>query len=177
MIRNMASSLILNEYIVTTKAKAKVCKAFVDKVISRGKRKDPHTERMLVMLLRDNLAVEKIINVLREKYKDRVSGFVTSVSVGYRKGDDAAMTKLVLVGAEPFRKAKKVKTKTRRKAKAKERELQEIKKEKRGLGLLDRVRELRGRLRKGSSDQRKIGQRREFSKGPQEGGTRSRSGI
>lgn len=173
MLANLASSLILHEYVVTTKAKAKACKAYVDKIISIGKGKDLQARRRTETLLRDRLAADKVINVLVDRYKDRVGGFVTIIYLGRRKGDDAEVSKLVLLGSEPIRVAKKVKTK--RKVKAQKRKKMKAKDEKKQ-SVLERVRSLRGRFAKRGTKQKAEG-REAVDKGPKEGGVRSRSGI
>lgn len=145
MIANLASSLIRNEYIVTTTPKAKACKAFVDKVVSIGKAGDVYSRQRVSSLLRDRLAAAKVMDVLSEKYKDRVGGYVTSVRVGSRSGDNASLTKLVLVGSKPYRKVKKVSVrKKRKKKKEKEAEISDDKKQ----TVMDKVKGLRGRFKK-----------------------------
>lgn len=172
MVANLASSLVLNEFIVTTEPKAKVCKALVDKVVSIGKKKSLNTKRRVEQILRDKLASAKVVDVLADKYKDRTSGFVTMVRVGNRRGDNAKMSKLVLVGSEPFRKVKKLTAK--KKARIKKKKQPEVEEKKKSV--LDRMKQLRGRFaRRGKKEDVKGTGR--FEKGPSEGGVKSRSGI
>jgi large subunit ribosomal protein L17 len=173
MVANLASSLILNEYIVTTEAKAKACKSFVDKVIALGKNKNLYAKRRLERLLKDERASRKVLEVLADRYDDRKSGFVKSVRLGHRKGDNASLSKLILVGAEPFRKAKKVKTRKKKKMIETEKKDKGVRKKR---SVLDRVKELRGRF---ASRDKQISTKGkgEATKGPMEGKVRSRSGI
>lgn len=142
MLSNIASSLILNEYIVTTKAKAKACKAYIGKVITVGKKKSLNARRKVIKLLGDKIAADKVFDVLSDRYKDRVGGYSYMVRLGTRKGDNAAMVKLILVGAEPVREKSKVKTKKKIKDEKKKKKEQEKKR-----SILDRVRDLRGKLK------------------------------
>ncbi len=153
MLANQASSLIRNEYIVTTVAKAKKCKGYVDKVISTAKRKGVSSKRRVHMLLNDKKATDKIFDVLLDKYKDRTGGFVQIHKLSRRKGDDAPLAKLNLVGYEPVRKKKKVRTRKKREAEKKDKG-----EDKEKSGVLDRVKKLgrgKGQEKKKKEDQTK----------------------
>ncbi|MBN2016160.1 50S ribosomal protein L17 [Candidatus Dojkabacteria bacterium] len=170
MIANLSSFLILNEYIVTTKAKAKECKSFTDKVISIAKKKDLYSKRRVKSLLKDKIASGKLVDVLVDRYADREGGYVSMVKLGKRVGDDADMAKLYLVGSEPVRVKKKVKTKKKVK-KQKEKKQEVEKKEKKGI--FEKVKSLRQSI---------FDRRQGSGKGQQDVGakrieTKSRSGI
>lgn len=177
MIANMASSLVLNEYIVTTEAKAKACKSFIDRVVSVGKDKRFHCRRRVEQLLGDKLAADKLINVLAERFKDRVGGYVTMVRIGHRKGDDALMVKLILVGSKPVRSKKRIKVR-KGKQKVTKREDKKTKDTKSSSkqGILDRVRDLRSKFTstKKIADSKRKGQLDRQPKGVE---VKSRSGI
>jgi len=173
MLSNLASSLILNEYIVTTKTKAKSCRSFVDKVLSKSKVGTPHSQKTIEKLLRDKLAVHKVIYVLADRFKDRSGSFVNMVALGHRKGDDASMVKLFLVGSKPFRKVKKIKKK--KKQIRKKKEDRAVKKD-RKKGVFDRMKKFRGRLA-GRVKQEKLKDKESGARGLEEGGKKSRSGI
>ena len=138
MIANLTSSLVLNEYIVTSLAKAQACKAYTDRVISIAKKKDDFSKRRVKSLLRNNLAAEKIDEVLISRFDDREGGFVRITKLGRRKGDNSKMAKLYFVGSEPFRKKKVVK-----KGKKKKEVKEKGGKEKKGKGIIDRVKGFR----------------------------------
>lgn len=108
LLANLASSLILNEYIETTVAKAKACKSYVDKVIYAGRDKSLHARRKVDKFLRNRLATDKVINVLADRFKDRTGGYTSLVRTRVRAGDGAEMAKLILIGSDAFKKAKKV---------------------------------------------------------------------
>lgn len=172
MLSNMASSLIISEYIKTTIPKAKACKSLVDRLISLGKKGSLHTHRRLESILRDPLAVDKLESVLVNRYKDRIGGYVSMVRIGHRKGDNAPMAKLVLIGSEPFRKPKKVLTRRKKK----QQKLSKKESTKKGRSVLDRVREIKGRAEKRekisiSKQKAQIGKKAEGIK------AKSRSGI
>lgn len=171
MLANLSSSLITNEYIVTTVQKAKACKALTDKVISVGKKKNLNARRRVEQLLRDRLAASKVIDVLADKYVDRVGGFVTIVRLGKRKGDNSEMAKLILIGSEPFRKAKKVKVKKKKTVKGDDKE-KSVKEETKPSGGV--LKGLRGRFQRSQGVGKESKRAKEISKSVE---TKSRSGI
>jgi large subunit ribosomal protein L17 len=171
---NLARSLILNEYIVTTVEKAKIVKSYVDKVISQGKDNSLSSRRRLEKLLKDRLATDKVINVLSDRFKDRQGGYVQLFRMGKRKGDDSDMAKLVLIGSKPFKEKKQVKARSKRRkpvSKGKKRETQEVRKKE---SVLDRVKKIRSRLFGREKEKKVKGQTDRISK---QVPMRSRSGI
>lgn len=154
MVSNLASDLILNEYIVTTVAKAKACKSYVDRVISTAKNDGLASQRKIEKLLRDKLASDKVVKVLKDRFKDRVGGFTTSIRIGRRKGDNAQMMKLVLIGSKAF-KDKKVKvSKSKQKKSVGEKDKDKVAETKRK-SILDRVKGIGGRIGKVGSQTKK----------------------
>ena len=97
MLRNLVSSIIIHEKVKTTKAKAKVAKSAVEKTISIAKKGDLSARRALLKTLVQPEAVEKVITVLGEKYKDKNGGCVRVIKLGNRQGDGAEMVQIELV--------------------------------------------------------------------------------
>ncbi|PKM91441.1 50S ribosomal protein L17 [Candidatus Falkowbacteria bacterium HGW-Falkowbacteria-1] len=97
MLRNMVSSIILHEKIKTTKAKAKVVKPLVEKVITIAKKGDLTARRSLLKTVIQPKAVEKAMSVLGDRYKDRNGGCVRIIKTGHRQGDGAEMVQVELV--------------------------------------------------------------------------------
>lgn len=97
MLRNLVSSIIIHEKIKTTKAKAKVVRPFVERVITIAKTGDLVSRRNLLKTVVQPKAVEKAISVLGEKYKDRSGGYVKIIKLGNRQGDGAEMVQVELV--------------------------------------------------------------------------------
>ncbi|MCD4760944.1 50S ribosomal protein L17 [bacterium] len=97
MLENLATSLVLYEKIVTTEAKAKAVRPLVEKLITRGKVKSVHNKQLLGKVLPDKKAVQKVLDVLGPKYKDRKGGYTRIIKIGPRKGDGALMAQIELV--------------------------------------------------------------------------------
>ena len=97
MLNNMAVSIILFEKIKTTEAKAKVVKPLLEKMITRSKVKSVHNKQLLGRHLPDKKAVQKLLDVLGPRYKDRKGGYCRIIKIGPRLGDGAKMAQIELV--------------------------------------------------------------------------------
>ena len=92
---SLAEALILTEKIVTTEAKAKELRTFVEHLITVGKRGSLAARRVLIQRLqgRERLA-KKIIDTLSPRYKDRRGGY-TRVTKVFKKSSDARKKALI----------------------------------------------------------------------------------
>jgi large subunit ribosomal protein L17 len=119
MLRNLVTSLLRHERIVTTTPKAKELKRFADKVITRAKRATPHARRLANRDVRDVEVLGKLFDTLAERYKARPGGYTRLVRVGRRAGDNAEMSVIELVDRAPA-KADGEEPEAKKGAKAKE---------------------------------------------------------
>src|SRR5512138_4017822 len=101
MLRNMVTSLLRHERIVTTTPKAKEMKRFADKVITLAKRGTPHARRLAHVQVRDVEVLNKLFGTLAERFKARPGGYTRIVRVGRRAGDNAEMSVIELVDRTP----------------------------------------------------------------------------
>ena len=97
MVRNMVTSLLDQERIVTTTPKAKEIRRVADKMITLAKRGDLHARRQAYSLIQDKTVVAKLFNELGPEYKDRAGGYTRIIQTGNRIGDAAPMAILELV--------------------------------------------------------------------------------
>lgn len=97
MVRNMVTSVLEHERIVTTTPKAKEVRRVVDKMITLGKRGDLHARRQALSFIQDKSVVAKLFSVLREEYMERNGGYTRIIRTGNRIGDAAEMAILELV--------------------------------------------------------------------------------
>lgn len=92
MLRNMVSSLIEHERIVTTVAKAKEVRHLADKMVSLAKAKDLHSRRQAARIVRGDWTVSKLFDVLGPRYKLREGGYTRIMKLSKnRAGDNAPM--------------------------------------------------------------------------------------
>ena len=88
MVKNMAASLILHEKVSTTPVKAKVVQSYVEKLITKGKPNTLTARRQLIQALPvKSKAVDKVLEVLSPKYKERHGGYTRIIKLGERPGD------------------------------------------------------------------------------------------
>ena len=98
ILAGLTKDVIKNEYVVTTDARAKEVRKFVDKMITYGKDGSLVSRRKaLAFLHNDKDVVSKVFNELAPKYKDRNGGYTRIIKLKERVGDDALTVKLELV--------------------------------------------------------------------------------
>jgi large subunit ribosomal protein L17 len=97
MVRNMVTSLLEHERIVTTTPKAKEVRKVADKMITLAKRGDLHARRQALAFIRDAQVVAKLFDKLSAEYQDRQGGYTRIIQTGNRNGDAAPMAILELV--------------------------------------------------------------------------------
>ena len=89
MFMNMSNALIKHEQIITTLAKAKELRRFVEKIVTLGKKGDLLSRRKTVSILQDQKMSKKVFDVLAQRFKDRAGGYTRIVKLGNRFGDNA----------------------------------------------------------------------------------------
>ncbi len=98
ILAGLTKDVIMHESIVTTEARAKEVRKFVDKMITYGKNGTLVSRRIaLAFLHNDKDVVNKIFNELAPKYKDRNGGYTRIIKLAERRGDDALEVRLELV--------------------------------------------------------------------------------
>ena len=102
MFNNMVTSLIHNERVQTTDAKARELRRFAEKIITLGKRGDLHARRLAARTIRDKDALHTLFTELGPRYESRPGGYTRLIKLGFRKGDDAPVTMVELVDSSPI---------------------------------------------------------------------------
>ncbi len=97
LLRNLATSLIIDEAIVTSVGKAKELRRYVEPLITKSKTKSVPHLRALAGELPEPNAVKKLVEELGPKYRDRPGGYVRLSKLGPRVGDAAEAVKVELV--------------------------------------------------------------------------------
>jgi len=112
MLATMTKQVINNEKITTTETRAKEVRKFVDKMITYGKKGDLVSRRKaLAFLHNDKKSVDKIFNDLAKRYENRNGGYTQILKLDERRGDDALMVILRLVGEKEEAKEEKKESK------------------------------------------------------------------
>ncbi len=98
ILANITRDVIMNESVVTTEARAKEVRKFVDKMITYGKKGTLVCRRKaLAFLYNDNEVVSKVFNELAKRYETRNGGYTRIIKLKERVGDDGLAVKLELV--------------------------------------------------------------------------------
>ena len=100
LLRNLVTSLIVEERIETTITKAKAMRPHVEKMITLGKKGDVHARRQALSFLRTDDAVRRLFDTVAPRYGDRQGGYLRIVRTGFQKGDGAEKAFIELLGAE-----------------------------------------------------------------------------
>ncbi len=104
LLRNLVTSLILEERIETTVAKAKAARSVAEGLITLGKRGDLHARRIAARTCMTAPAVSKLFDDLAKRYATRPGGYTRIIHTGWRWGDGADTALLELVGTEALQK-------------------------------------------------------------------------
>ncbi len=113
MLRNMAVSLLEHEQIITTRAKAKVLRSFVERLITRAKynlneelppEKKLHNKRYVFRFIKNRKILVKLFDDIAKRNQNRNGGYVRIIHLPERKKDSAQMSIIELVEKQKLRK-------------------------------------------------------------------------
>jgi large subunit ribosomal protein L17 len=100
LLRNLVTSLIIEERIETTLPKAKAMRPQVEKMITLGKRGDLAARRRAGAYLMTREAVTKLFDTVAPRFGDRNGGYLRIVRTGWNRGDGADKAFIELLGSE-----------------------------------------------------------------------------
>ena len=96
LLRTLAASLFLHEKIKTTEAKAKELRSVAEKFITKAKKNDVFSRRILTRDL-NPVIVKKLVDEIAPKYQERHGGYTRIIKLGPRHSDGAKMVIIELV--------------------------------------------------------------------------------
>jgi len=105
LLRNLVTSVIEEERIVTTVPKAKAAQPLVEHMITLAKGDTLHTRRQAAAVLRTPKSVKKLFDTLGTRFGQRSGGYTRITRLGPRQGDGAELAMLELVGSELVKRA------------------------------------------------------------------------
>ena len=98
MLSNMAASLILNKRIITTVAKAKALRMYVEPLITRSKEDNTSNRRLVFSYLQNKYAVTELFREISTKVAERPGGYTRIIRMpNMRAGDAADMCMMEMV--------------------------------------------------------------------------------
>jgi large subunit ribosomal protein L17 len=123
LLRNLTTSVILNERVETTVQKAKAVRPWVEKMITLGKRDSLHARRQAASYLLQPAAVQKLFATIGPRFGARNGGYTRIIKIGWRQGDGADLAILELLGSElSVKKAERAKVDAEKTKKKKKKE-------------------------------------------------------
>jgi large subunit ribosomal protein L17 len=111
ILANLATQLFEHGRIVTTEAKAKRLRPLAEKLITKAKRGDIHSRRLVLTTVKDKGVVHQLFTEIAPTFAEREGGYTRITKVGPRKGDNAPMAVIELV-TESVADSKKANAKT-----------------------------------------------------------------
>lgn len=105
LLKNLVTSVVLNDYIITTVPKAKAAQPLVDNMVTLAKRDTLHARRQAAAFLETPASVKKLFDTIGPKFSQRHGGYTRITRIAFRKGDGAELCKLELVGTELVKRA------------------------------------------------------------------------
>jgi len=97
LLSNLACQLIEHKRIVTTVAKAKALRVYVEPLITKGKTNTTHQRRVVFSYLQDKTAISELFGAVAEKVAGRPGGYTRIIKLGARPGDNAETALIELV--------------------------------------------------------------------------------
>jgi large subunit ribosomal protein L17 len=105
LLRNLVTSVVLNDFVITTTPKAKAAQPLVDKMVTLAKRDTLHSRRQAASFLLTPESVQRLFDKVGTKMGNRNGGYTRIVKLGWRKGDGSEVAKLELMGTELIKRS------------------------------------------------------------------------
>ncbi|MFN7955479.1 MAG: 50S ribosomal protein L17 [bacterium] len=99
LLKNLATSLIENERVITTVAKAKALRPYAERLITLGKTNTLHARRQAMRWIHGRPTAKKLFEELAPRYGTRAGGYTRIVKIGSRPGDAAPMAMIQFLAA------------------------------------------------------------------------------
>lgn len=97
LLSNLAIQLITHKRIVTTLAKAKALRTYVEPLITKSKQNTTHQRRVVFSYLQNKEAIKELFDVISVKIAGRPGGYTRILKLGIRPGDNAEQALIELV--------------------------------------------------------------------------------
>lgn len=118
-LNSLSVALIREHRIVTTEAKAKELRTYVEPLITKAKEDTTHNRRQVFSKLQDKKVVSHLFDEVAQKAMDRPGGYTRVIKIGNRSGDGAKMAVIELVDYNDIKPAdSQKKRRTRRSGKS-----------------------------------------------------------
>jgi len=97
LLANLASDLFMHDKVTTTEAKAKAVRPLAEKLITKARKGDIHSRRVILRTITNKDAVHRLFDELAPRYAERPGGYTRITKLGPRRGDGAEEALIELV--------------------------------------------------------------------------------
>ena len=97
IMAGLASELFIHEKVTTTHAKAKAVRPLAEKLITKARKGDLHSKRIVMRTITNREAVAKLFDDVAPRYEDRSGGYTRITKLGPRRGDSTEEAIIELV--------------------------------------------------------------------------------
>ncbi len=105
LLSNLAINLIEHKRIVTTFAKAKALRVYIEPLLTKSKKNITHNRRVIFSHLQNKSSIEELFTTIAEKIMSRPGGYTRVIKLGTRSGDNAELALIELVDFNTIYKA------------------------------------------------------------------------
>lgn len=102
LLRNLALSLIQHKRLITTLAKAKALRRYIEPLLTRAKTDTLHNRRTLFSYLQNKEAIKELYSTVAPAIAERPGGYTRVLKLGPRHGDGAELALIELVDFNPY---------------------------------------------------------------------------
>lgn len=97
LIRSLVCSLIRDEKIITTEAKAKELRPYIEKIVTHGKQDGLEKRRFIISKIGNKELAKKLFTEISPKYKERAGGYTRIIKLPLRNSDASKMAQIEFV--------------------------------------------------------------------------------
>ncbi len=104
MLMNLAENLIKHKRIKTTDSRAKALREYIEPMITKAKKGDLNSIRMITKKIRHKDVLNILLNNIAPLYDDRNGGYTRIIKLGFRDNDRASISLIEFVDMEGTKK-------------------------------------------------------------------------
>lgn len=98
LLRQLAISLIMNDRITTTEAKAKELRGVVEKLVTIARDDSEHHRRLVMSKIDNEKAMVRLFDVVAPRFEESNGGYTRAAKLGVRRGDAAPLVLIEFIG-------------------------------------------------------------------------------
>ena len=104
LLANLAENLIIHKRIKTTDARAKELRRYIEPLVTKAKKGDLNSIRMIAKKIRHKNILNILLNDIAPVYDGRNGGYTRIVKLGFRDNDRASVSLIEFVDMEGTKK-------------------------------------------------------------------------